>query len=60
MNDWVLQCAMTANADYIVTGDRALLGLAESATRRSLSPTDFVSGQGGQRLLAVRETLLLT
>jgi len=42
-DDWVLHCAMTANADYIVTGDRALLGLAEVGNTAILSPTDFVT-----------------
>lgn len=34
---------MTANADYIVTGDRALLGLAEVGNVAILSPMDFVT-----------------
>lgn len=42
-DDWVIQCAMTANADYIVTGDKALLGLAKVGNATILSPTDFVT-----------------
>jgi putative PIN family toxin of toxin-antitoxin system len=42
-DDWVIQCALSANADYIVTGDKALLGLARIGNVRIVSPSNFVT-----------------
>ena len=42
-DDWVIQCALSANADYIVTGDKALLGLSRIGNVRIVSPGDFVT-----------------
>jgi len=42
-DDWVIQCALSANADYIVTGDKALLGLARIGNVLIVSPGDFVT-----------------
>ncbi len=42
-DDWVIQCALSGNADYIVTGDKALLGLARIGNVLIVSPGDFVS-----------------
>jgi putative PIN family toxin of toxin-antitoxin system len=41
-DDWVIQCALTANAEYIVSGDRHLLSLEKVGSVRILSPADFV------------------
>lgn len=42
-DDWVIQCALSGNADYIVTGDKALLGLAHIGNVHIVSPSDFVT-----------------
>jgi putative PIN family toxin of toxin-antitoxin system len=42
-DDWVIQCALTANAEYIISGDRHLLSLGEVGPVRILSPADFVA-----------------
>jgi predicted nucleic acid-binding protein len=42
-DDWVIQCALSANADYIVTGDKALIGLARIGNVLIVSPSDFVT-----------------
>jgi putative PIN family toxin of toxin-antitoxin system len=42
-DDWVIQCALSANADYIVPGDKALLGLTRIGGVRIVSPGDFMT-----------------
>jgi putative PIN family toxin of toxin-antitoxin system len=42
-DDWVIQCALSANADYIVTGDKALLGLGRIGNVLIVSPSNFVT-----------------
>jgi putative PIN family toxin of toxin-antitoxin system len=41
-DDRVLECAAAAEADFIVTGDQHLLGLAEWRGIRILSPAQFL------------------
>lgn len=41
-DDWVIQCAVTAKADYIVSGDKAVLGLGEAEGIRIVSAARFV------------------
>jgi putative PIN family toxin of toxin-antitoxin system len=43
-DDWVIQCALTANADYIVSGDRHLLSLGRVGSIEIVTPADFVAG----------------
>lgn len=42
-DDWVIQCALSGNADYIVTGDKALLALSRIGNVLIVSPGDFVT-----------------
>jgi len=42
-DDWVIQCALSGNADYIVTGNKALLGLARIGNVLIVLPTDFTT-----------------
>jgi putative PIN family toxin of toxin-antitoxin system len=42
-DDWVIQCALTAQADYIVSGDKAVLGLGRVRGIRIVSATMFVN-----------------
>jgi len=42
-DDWVIQCALTANADYVISGDRHLLSLGHVGEVRILSPADFAA-----------------
>ncbi|HEX7363161.1 MAG TPA: putative toxin-antitoxin system toxin component, PIN family [Bryobacteraceae bacterium] len=39
----VLECAQASGSDYIVTGDKDLLGLAQHAGARILKATEFLS-----------------
>jgi putative PIN family toxin of toxin-antitoxin system len=48
-DNWVIQCALTANADYIVSGDRHLLFLRQVGRVRILSPAEFVAEVLDQR-----------
>jgi predicted nucleic acid-binding protein len=41
-DDWVIQCAVTAKVDYIVSGDKAVLGLGEAEGIRIVSAARFV------------------
>ncbi len=40
-DDKVIECAVVANADYIVTGDKDLLGLERYQSISIISPADF-------------------
>ena len=42
-DNWVIQCALTANADHIISGDRHLLSLGQVGPIRIVSPADFMS-----------------
>lgn len=41
-DDWVIQCAITAKVDYIVSGDKAVLGLGEIEGIRIMSAARFI------------------
>ena len=41
-DNWVIQCALTAGADYIISGDRHLLNLKVFKGIRILPPTQFL------------------
>ncbi len=41
-DDWVIQCAITAKVDYIVSGDKAVLGLGEIEGIRIVSAARFM------------------
>jgi putative PIN family toxin of toxin-antitoxin system len=41
-DDWVIQCAVTGAVEYIVTGDKAVLGLGEVEGIRIVSAARFV------------------
>jgi putative PIN family toxin of toxin-antitoxin system len=41
-DNWVIQCAITGAADYIVTGDRALLALGRVEGIPTVSPREFI------------------
>ena len=43
-DNMVLECAPTAHADYIVTGDTHLLALKEFEAIRILTPAQFLEG----------------
>ena len=43
-DDMVLECAVTADADYIVTGDAHLLELKEFEAIRIVTPAQFLKG----------------
>ena len=42
-DDWVIQCALSADADYIVSGDQNLLSLRRVGATRIVSPSDFMN-----------------
>jgi len=42
-DNWVIQCALTANADYIVSADQHLLSLGHVGPVQIVSPREFVS-----------------
>jgi len=42
-DNWVIQCALTANADYIISGDQHLLSLDHVGPVQIVSPREFVS-----------------
>lgn len=42
-DNMLLECAQTADADYIVTGDDDLLRLKQFGTARIITPAEFVS-----------------
>jgi putative PIN family toxin of toxin-antitoxin system len=48
-DDWVIQCALTANADYIISGDRHLLSLGQVGRVRIISPAEFAAEVLDQR-----------
>jgi putative PIN family toxin of toxin-antitoxin system len=41
-DDWVIQCAITAKADYIISGDKVVLGLGEIEGIHMMSAAQFV------------------
>lgn len=41
-DNWVIQCAVTGAADFIVTGDRAILTLGRVGEIRMVTPREFV------------------
>ena len=43
-DNMVLECAVTADADYIVTGDAHLLELKEFEATRIVTPAQFLAG----------------
>ncbi len=42
-DNWVIQCAITGTADYIVTGDKALLALKQVEGIQIVTPSTFAS-----------------
>jgi putative PIN family toxin of toxin-antitoxin system len=42
-DDWVIQCALTTKAEYIVSGDRHLVSLGQIGQIRIVSPAGFLS-----------------
>lgn len=43
-DNWVIQCAITGRADYIVTGDSDLLGLKSIGSIQVVTPRQFADG----------------
>ncbi len=41
-DNWIIQCAITGAADFIVTGDRAILALERIGKVQTISPREFV------------------
>ncbi len=42
-DNWFVQCALTANASYIISGDRHLLSLGKVGAIEVITPANFIS-----------------
>ena len=47
-DNMILECALEAKADYIVTGDQHLLRLRRYKNIKIMNPSDFIKGQDGR------------
>jgi predicted nucleic acid-binding protein len=45
-DDWVVQCALTAKAERIVTADKALLALRQVQAARVVTPRELLDEIG--------------
>ncbi len=48
-DNWFVQCAITANAAHLISGDRHLLSLGQVGSIQIISPVDFLSVVRGAR-----------